>query len=335
MAGQAVDLTPTEFHVTCRRPARPAFTRAELIERALGYTYEGIYRTVDSHIKNLRRKIEPDPANPIFIQTVYGVGIASKGRSLMNCLSARLTLAIVATTLLAVGRVGLIANRTAGSEFRRYLASGQMAGSEELATASRGVRTKRKLGWYRRPLEGVAVVPGCNMNGRGQGGRGAARGMAAMQVADAAGQVVYDSQGASLGKQLTRSQREAAVPIVVGEDRVGYLLVLPPGQMQLAGAEQAFLDRINRAFVASAAVALLVGVLLGVLLARTLAAPLGRVAAAAEAIAGGDLAQRVPEQGTEEICGSPLFRPDGCQPGAGQQLRRNLWLTWHTSYAHR
>ena len=121
-----------------------------------------------------------------------------------------------------------------------------------------------------------------------------------MQVADADGQVVYDSEGTSTGEQLTRSQREAAVPIVVGEDRVGYLLVLPPGQIQLAGAEKAFLDRINTALAVSAVVALLVGVLLGVLLARTLAAPLGRVAVAAEAIAAGDLSQRVPVQGTEE-----------------------------------
>jgi DNA-binding response OmpR family regulator len=51
-----------------------AFTRGELIERALGYDYEGLERTVDSHIKNLRRKIEPDPANPIYIETVIGVG---------------------------------------------------------------------------------------------------------------------------------------------------------------------------------------------------------------------------------------------------------------------
>jgi two-component system alkaline phosphatase synthesis response regulator PhoP len=56
-----------------------AFTRAELIERALGYTYDGLDRTVDSHIKNLRRKIEPDPVNPTTIQTVYGVGYRLRG----------------------------------------------------------------------------------------------------------------------------------------------------------------------------------------------------------------------------------------------------------------
>jgi len=51
-----------------------AFTRGELLEKALGYAYEGMGRTLDSHIKNLRRKIEPDPKQPTRIQTIYGVG---------------------------------------------------------------------------------------------------------------------------------------------------------------------------------------------------------------------------------------------------------------------
>ncbi|MCB0233212.1 MAG: response regulator transcription factor, partial [Anaerolineae bacterium] len=67
--GQPLDLTPTEFDLlrTLMENQGHAFTRAELIEQALGYTYDGLDRTVDSHIKNLRRKIEVDPANPIYI----------------------------------------------------------------------------------------------------------------------------------------------------------------------------------------------------------------------------------------------------------------------------
>ena len=74
--GQPLDLTPTEFDLLHALMVSPghAFTRSELIERALGYSYEGLDRTVDSHIKNLRRKIEPNPLHPVFIQTVYGVG---------------------------------------------------------------------------------------------------------------------------------------------------------------------------------------------------------------------------------------------------------------------
>jgi two-component system, OmpR family, alkaline phosphatase synthesis response regulator PhoP len=73
---EVIDLTPTEYsflRVLLEHPDH-AFTRLELIEAALGYAYDGLERTVDSHIKNLRRKVEPDTQKPSYIQTVYGVG---------------------------------------------------------------------------------------------------------------------------------------------------------------------------------------------------------------------------------------------------------------------
>jgi two-component system alkaline phosphatase synthesis response regulator PhoP len=73
---QNVDLTPTEFELLRTLMANPGyvFTRAELIEQSLGYEYESMERTLDTHIKNLRKKIEIDPRQPEYIQTVYGVG---------------------------------------------------------------------------------------------------------------------------------------------------------------------------------------------------------------------------------------------------------------------
>ena len=50
------------------------FTRAQLIEKALGYDFEGFDRTIDVHILNLRRKLEPAPNHPRYIKTVYGAG---------------------------------------------------------------------------------------------------------------------------------------------------------------------------------------------------------------------------------------------------------------------
>jgi two-component system alkaline phosphatase synthesis response regulator PhoP len=76
VAGKAVELTPTEFDllvVLARHPGR-VFTRLELLDRVQGYAYEGYERTVDAHVKNLRQKIEPDPKEPRYILTVYGVG---------------------------------------------------------------------------------------------------------------------------------------------------------------------------------------------------------------------------------------------------------------------
>jgi two-component system alkaline phosphatase synthesis response regulator PhoP len=74
--GQPVDLTPTEFELLRTLMENPGFvfSRASLIERSLGYDYESLERTIDTHIKNLRRKIELDPKAPGYIQTVYGVG---------------------------------------------------------------------------------------------------------------------------------------------------------------------------------------------------------------------------------------------------------------------
>ena len=71
-----VDTTPTEFELLRTLMQHPGyvFTRSELIERSLGWDYSGLERTLDSHIKNLRRKIEPDPKQPTYIQTVFGVG---------------------------------------------------------------------------------------------------------------------------------------------------------------------------------------------------------------------------------------------------------------------
>jgi len=76
VGGRPVQLTRTEFallRVLMECPHR-AFTRAELVEKAFGYAYEGMERSLDSHIKNLRKKIEPDPSLPRYIQTVFGVG---------------------------------------------------------------------------------------------------------------------------------------------------------------------------------------------------------------------------------------------------------------------
>jgi two-component system alkaline phosphatase synthesis response regulator PhoP len=73
---ELISLTPTEFDllaVMARSPGRP-FTRAQLMDLVYDVAYAGYDRAIDSHIKNLRRKIEPDPREPRYVLTVYGVG---------------------------------------------------------------------------------------------------------------------------------------------------------------------------------------------------------------------------------------------------------------------
>jgi two-component system alkaline phosphatase synthesis response regulator PhoP len=71
-----VDLTPTEFELLSIFMQNPGntYTREELLEKTLGYSYEGTGRTLDTHIHNLRHKIEPDPSDPIYIETVHRIG---------------------------------------------------------------------------------------------------------------------------------------------------------------------------------------------------------------------------------------------------------------------
>ena len=80
---QIVSLTPKEFKmitVMAKQPGR-AFTRLELLEDVFGPDYEGLERTVDVHVMNLRKKIETDPARPTYVQTVYGVGYRFGGET--------------------------------------------------------------------------------------------------------------------------------------------------------------------------------------------------------------------------------------------------------------
>jgi DNA-binding response OmpR family regulator len=74
--GERVELTPTEWGLLAALAGAPGrvYSRLELINRMRGYEFDGYERTVDSHVKNLRRKIEADPSDPHIIQTVLGVG---------------------------------------------------------------------------------------------------------------------------------------------------------------------------------------------------------------------------------------------------------------------
>ncbi len=76
VAGRPVDLTATEFELLAtiaRQPGR-IFTRAQLLDALHGVAFESYERAIDTHVKNLRRKLEPDPRQPRYILTVYGVG---------------------------------------------------------------------------------------------------------------------------------------------------------------------------------------------------------------------------------------------------------------------
>jgi DNA-binding response OmpR family regulator len=76
VAGRRVDLTPTEFQLLAtlaRQPGR-VFTRSQLLDAVHGVAFESYERAIDAHVKNLRRKIEPEPRAPRYLLTAFGVG---------------------------------------------------------------------------------------------------------------------------------------------------------------------------------------------------------------------------------------------------------------------
>ena len=75
-AGRRIDLTPSEFALLAamaRQPGR-VFTRSQLLDAIHGVAFESYERAIDAHVKNIRRKLEPDPRQPRYLLTVYGVG---------------------------------------------------------------------------------------------------------------------------------------------------------------------------------------------------------------------------------------------------------------------
>lgn len=76
VADRPVELTPTEFQLVttmAREPGR-VFTRGQLLDAVHGVAFESYERAIDAHVKNIRRKLESDPARPRYLLTVYGVG---------------------------------------------------------------------------------------------------------------------------------------------------------------------------------------------------------------------------------------------------------------------
>ncbi len=79
--GEAVHLTPSEFTLLAVLAQHPGqvFSREQLLERLYGVAYDGFARSVDAHIKNLRQKLEDDPADPHYVLTIYGIGYKFNG----------------------------------------------------------------------------------------------------------------------------------------------------------------------------------------------------------------------------------------------------------------
>ncbi len=241
----------------------------------------------------------------------------------MNKLWVRLTLAFGLVTLIAIFIAAGLANFQVTTEFQRFVVHNQMMDAvlPTLANyyASHGswAGVESVLTELRGPGMGGGM-------GRGAG-QGQMRGAPRLLLADASGRVVYRSIATDTSSQLSRQEINNALPIKVQQQTVGYLVMSTPGQSNLTPAAQTFLSQLNRSLLQAGLIAGGLGVLLGLAIARGLSAPLGRLATAARRFSQGELDQRVPVKGADEMADlARAFNEMGANLQEAETLRRNL-----------
>jgi len=206
--------------------------------------------------------------------------------------------AFVIVLAVGVGGVTLIAERTTTSEFQHYMFGGG-SGPEQFVVPLADYYAQTGS-W-----DGVQnlVSSGGMMGGRGMGRGGLGGAGGRFIVADTQGNIVADSTGVR-GGQVTQDQLARGVLITVNGKRVGTLLPIGGGLGQggvMGQAEQDFINRVNRAVIFAGLIAGVVALLLGFMVFRGITAPLDKLTTAADAVAAGDLSQRVEIHSGDEI----------------------------------
>ncbi len=207
----------------------------------------------------------------------------------MNKLWVKLALAFALVTLGGIAAAGLLANYQLSTGFHRYMMQNQV--DERLLPA---------LTTHYRQHDGWAGVEGVFQTQSGNPGHGKGRGAPKHILADASGRVVYDETGTYQGGTLSKSQRNQAIPVEVDGRTVGFLLI-SVGNGHSTGTAQAFLALITQSLLQAGVLAGLMGLVLGVIIARHLSQPLDYLARAARQLSQGDLSQRVPVSGSDEV----------------------------------
>ncbi len=246
----------------------------------------------------------------------------------MNRLWVRLGLSFTLVVVVTTGVVAVLANRTASDAFRLYASYAGASPAElveSLAALYRrqgtwhGVETVLAGEWPRMPMAGWV------MSGR-RGFTFPEGSQSQIVLADARGHVLFDFPRSRSERHLTYDEQVAAEDIVVDGELVGRLVVALPTQSAIPGPlEERFFERLRQLLLAGGLVAGTIGLLLGLGFSHSLSAPLQRLAAAARAVAAGDLSHRVAVQGSAELAEvSRAFNDMAAELQQAEQLRQNL-----------
>jgi signal transduction histidine kinase len=241
----------------------------------------------------------------------------------VNRLWIKLTLAFLAISLAAIGVVAVVSLRATGEQFRRYVIASDLAGQSAWAPTLTEYYTT--YGDWDGVGELLAQLgPGAGMGmGRGRGTTGA--GGPNLAVADAEGRVLASRTGELVGELLPPNVLAQGLPLTLNGQPIGTLLNVRPVEVVLDAPGQAFLRQVQTSLIWAVLLAALLSLALGVLVSRLLTAPLGRLTRAAQAVAGGDLTQRVSIRSKDEIGAlGDAFNEMTASLAEAETVRKNL-----------
>jgi two-component system, OmpR family, sensor kinase len=248
----------------------------------------------------------------------------------MNRLWVRLTIAFVVVAVFGIGVAAVVASLSIDREFRNFVAQSELdlqnSGlPEELIAYYQEHQTwagldavvsqiGRKVFADRRPN---------NQSGQQPPDRGPGR--LELLVADATGQIVFDTHQQRVSEPLTADERKSATTLTSNDQTIGYMVITPGPIGNLLPPEQAFMDQVRNNLLLAGLIATLIGAALGAAFSRSLTRPLDRLATAARAIAAKDLTQRVESSGTVEVANvADAFNDMADSLQKAEELRRNL-----------
>ncbi len=240
----------------------------------------------------------------------------------MNRLWVKLSLAFLAISLAAIGVVAVLSARATREQFRQYVVASGMAGQSGWAQILTEYYAEQGS-WA--GVEAVLAQLGPGGMGMGWGRTAGAGAGPNLAVADPAGRVLASKTGELVGEVLPASVLAQGMPMTLNGRAVGVLLNVRPADAVLDAQGQAFLGQVQRSLVWAAVLAAVLSLALGVFVSRLLTAPLARLTRAAQAIAAGDLSQRVQVQSKDEIGDlGTAFNGMAASLAEAETLRRNL-----------
>lgn len=241
----------------------------------------------------------------------------------MNRLWIKLTLAFLAIALTAIGVVAVISSRATGEQFRRYVFASDIAGQATWAEALTNYYAAR--GSWDGVGDLLAQLGPAAGTGRGRGRGGTVGAGPNLAVADTTGRVVASRTGEMVGEVLPPGTIAQGLPLTLNGQPIGTLINLRPAELALDVQGETFLRQVRASLVWAGVLAAFLSLALGVLISRLLTAPLARLTRAAQAIAGGDLTQRVAVEGSDEIGAlSRAFNEMSASLATTEAARKNM-----------